>query len=478
MTVEILIVDDEADIRMLLRGILEDEGYEVCEAANSTQALEKMSARSPRAVILDIWLQNSELDGMDILKRMKEENPFAPVIMMSGHGNIETAVSAIKVGAYDFVEKPFKSDRLLLMLKRALEAAELKRENESLRMKAEGPSDLVGGSSVMSALKSSLMRVAQTNSRVLLTGEPGTGKDIAARMIHRLSKRAAAPFIVLNCAVMRPDMLEAELFGTAGGLEKAGVLEQANGGTLFLDEVADMPLETQGKIVRVLQDQKFQRAGGQDIVETDVRVIASTNRDLLALTEEGKFRQDFYYRLNVVPLRMPALREHLADIPDLVNYFSSMISAQAGIPQRVFDESAFAAMQAYGWPGNVRQLRNAVEWMIIMGGEAGEPVTGAHLPPAIDHMASIAAGQGCAGMAGAGETIALPLREAREMFEKEYLLSQVKRFDGNISKTAQFVGMERSALHRKLKQLGISDPAKQNEDAETASDQQDNRKTA
>ena len=474
MGADILIVDDEADIRMLIKGILEDEGFAIRQAANSQQAYGQIEQRPPQIVILDIWLQNSEHDGLEILRNIKEAHPFTPVIMISGHGNIETAVTAIKVGAYDFIEKPFKSDRLLLMIRRALEAADLRRENETLRMKTEGPSDLIGSSPAMVALRGALSRVAQTNSRVLLTGEPGTGKDIAARAIHRFSKRAAAPFVALNCAVLRPDRLEIELFGAVGEPSKAGVLEQANGGTLFLDEVSDMPLETQGKIVRVLQEQKFQRAGGQDVIEADVRVIASTNRDLLALTEQGSFRQDFYYRLNVVPLQMPPLRDHLTDIPELVTYFSGLISLQSGISQREFHDSALVAMQSYEWPGNVRQLRNVVEWMIIMGGDAGEPVTAAYLPAAIDNLSAQMSAQG--GDTGK-EVIALPLREAREVFEREYLLSQLKRFDSNISKTAQFVGMERSALHRKLKQLGISEASKQNGDDETES-VQDNRKIA
>jgi len=340
-------------------------------------------------------------------------------------------------------------------------------------MKAEGPSELVGSSPAMVTLRNALGRVAQTNSRVLLTGEPGTGKDIAARAIHRLSKRATKPFVVLNCAVLQPDRLEIELFGSADEPEKKGVLEQANGGTLFLDEVADMPLETQGKIVRVLQEQKFQRVGGQDALISDVRVIASTNRDLLALTEQGSFRQDFYYRLNVVPLQMPPLRDHLTDIPEFVDHFSNLISQQSGIPTRTFHESAILAMQSYDWPGNVRQFRNAIEWMIIMAGEADESVTASHLPQAINSISTQVSPQ---GSDTGQDMIALPLREARELFECEYLQSQIKRFEGNISKTAQFVGMERSALHRKLKQLGISETSKQNEEETESS--QDNRKIA
>ncbi len=464
MSASILIIDDEADIRRLIQGILQDEGYHTRLAANSDQAYAEISISTPQLVVLDIWLQNSTHDGLEILATIKKDHPHLPVLMISGHGTIETAVSAIKQGAYDFIEKPFKSDRLLLMIERALETAQLRRENQTLRKKAEGPSDLLGDSTAMAALRQTLSRVAQTNSRVLLTGAAGTGKDVAARFIHRLSQRAGGPFMSINCAILRPERLDLELFGSADGVmgepAKTGVLDQAHGGTLFLDEVADMPLETQGKIVRALQEQKFQRVGGQSQIEVDVRIIASTNRNLESLIQEGRFRQDLFYRLNVVPVNMPTLRERPQDIPQLISYFVKSFSAQSGIPPCIFSEMAMVALQAYDWPGNVRQLRNMTEWvMIMMGSSSDSPVKPEHLPPEISAIESPLADS----ERSAADMISLPLREARELFEREYLLSQIKRFGGNISRTAHFVGMERSALHRKLKQLGISESSRHDE---------------
>ncbi len=449
MSANILIVDDEADIRNLIQGILEDEGYAIRQAANAKQAYEEIEQQSPDLIVLDIWLRESEHDGLEILAKVKEEDPALPIIMISGHGTIETAVSAIKKGAYDFIEKPFKADRLLLMIRRALETAELRRENEKLKQKSGESYKLITESAQMQAFKQTLEKAAPTNSRILLTGEPGTGKDLVSRLLHKYSNRADKPFLALNCATLHPERLERELFGSEGGT--MGLLEQADTGTLLLDEVADMPLETQGKIVRVLQEQKFQKLGGDKFVEVDVRIIASTNRDLEQAVEEGLFRQDLYYRLNVVPVQVPPLREHLEDISALIEYFSEAISGQTGIPVKTFSEKAIGAMKAYGWPGNVRQLRNVVEWVMIMNSNSAEDVIETdHLPPEINPTNS---------PAGNSELninfMDLPLREAREMFERDYLLSQVKRFGGNISKTAEFIGMERSAFHRKLKSLQI-----------------------
>jgi two-component system, NtrC family, nitrogen regulation response regulator NtrX len=468
MSADILIIDDEASIRAMIKGILEDEGYAIRQAANSAQAYEQVKARAPQLVILDIWLKDSEHDGLQILASLKKDDPHLPVLMISGHGTIETAVSAIKQGAYDFIEKPFKSDRLLLMIERALETARLRRENEALRAKAEGPSELVGDSPVMATLRQVLERVAQTNSRVLLTGEPGTGKDLAARAIHRLSRRADGPFMAVNCAILNPDRLESELFGAGNA---SGVLEQAHGGTLLLDEVADMPLETQGKILRVLQEQKFQRVGGQAQIEVDVRIIASSNRNLHQLMEQGHFRQDLFYRLNVVPVDLPPLRDRMQDIAPLAAYFAALFSVQAGMPACGFSESALAAMQGYDWPGNVRQLRNVIEWVMIMNGGAVQPIKPEQLPP------ELSTGQAPGENKLSRDMIAVSLREAREMFERDYLLSQIKRFGGNISKTAQFVGMERSALHRKLKQLGINELTRHDSNADDGA-AQENRKIA
>ncbi|GJL84806.1 MAG: sigma-54-dependent Fis family transcriptional regulator [Micavibrio sp.] len=449
MSADILIVDDEADIRNLIQGILEDEGYQTRLAANAQDAYEAIAEKSPDLIVLDIWLQGSEHDGMEMLDKVKVDDPALPVLMISGHGTIETAVSAIKQGAYDFIEKPFKSDRLLLMIKRALETASLKRENEQLRQKSGEALDFIAESPQMEAFKQMLDKAAPTNSRILLTGEPGTGKDLISRIIHKFSDRADQPFLALNCATLHPDRFEAELFGVEGGA--LGLLEQADSGTLLLDEVSDMPLETQGKIVRVLQEQKFQRPGGSKFIEVDVRIIASTNRDLEQAVKDETFRQDLYYRLNVVPIAIPPLRDHLSDIPSLVEYFAGVISRQSGLSQRTFSRKALSVMQGYEWPGNVRQLRNVIEWVMIMSGpDASEDIKPADLPPEISKMASPVLNSG----PNTGFTD-LPLREAREVFERNYLLSQVNRFDGNISKTAEFIGMERSAFHRKLKSLQI-----------------------
>lgn len=465
MTADILIIDDESDIRSLIQGLLEDEGYKTRTAANDETTYRLIAEKAPELVILDIWLQGSRHDGLQILENIKADHPHIPVLMISGHGTIETAVSAIKQGAYDFIEKPFKSDRLFLMIERALETAKLRKENASLRTKVQGPSELIGHSPAMTTLNQTLLRVAQTNSRVLITGEPGTGKDLAARFIHRQSQRANGPFMVLNCAIMRPERLEIELFGSENGVlgepGKPGVLEHADGGTLLLDEVADMPLETQGKIVRALQEQRFQRVGGQQEIEADVRILASTNRDLKKCMDKGDFRQDLYYRLSVVPIQMPPLRDRVQDIEALAEYFASVYAQQAGRSACRFDPAAIATMQAYDWPGNVRQLRNVVEWCIIMGCTANEDVVKPHqLPPEITAPAQDHSRKSVK----AADLVSLPLREAREEFERNYLFAQIKRFGGNISKTAEFVGMERSALHRKMKQLGISAIPKQNED--------------
>lgn len=454
MQADILVVDDQDDVRMLIEGILEDEGFNTRAAKDSQTAMKLIAEREPELLILDIWLENSDMDGMEMLKKLVRSNPDMPVIMISGHGNIETAVTAIQIGAYDFIEKPFNTDKLMVLARNALESARLKKENQELRLKALGSvSELHGTSAVMQQVKQSIERVAPTNSRVLITGLPGTGKNVAARMIHTLSKRADKNYLALNCAVLSPDRIELELFGAEGGLNgrKEGVLEQANGGTLFLDEVADMPLETQAKIVRVLQDQHFTRLGGTERVDVDVRIIASTAQDLQELMGQEKFRQDLYYRLNVVPIVIPALEERLEDIPLLARFFMDLAARSADATPRRFADDAMALMQSYDWPGNVRQLRNVIEWLLIMApGDASEPITADMLPPDLKQQA-VEMIRGREGV----ELMSKPLREAREIFEREYLLSQVNRFGGNISKTAGFIGMERSALHRKLKSLGI-----------------------
>ena len=455
MAHDILIVDDEADIRMLIAGILNDEGMKTREAADADQAFAQVSARRPSLVVLDIWLQGSRLDGLQILEQLMRDHRNLPVIMISGHGNIETAVSAIKIGAYDFIEKPFKADRLLLMVDRAIEAARLKRENEELKLRAGGEVELIGRSTAVNHVRQSIEKVSPTGSRVLITGPAGSGKEVVARLIHARSRRAGGPFVGLNCATMRPDRLEMELFGTEAGVDgggrKIGTFEQAHGGTLLLDEVADMPLETQGKIVRALQEQVFERVGGGQRVEVDVRVVATSNRDLQAEIDQGRFRQDLFYRLAVVPIRVPSLAERREDIPLLARHFMQRSAEAAGLPSREFGEDAMAALQAYDWPGNVRQLRNVVDWLLIMAqGDPKEPIRADQLPPEIGAITPTVL-----KWDKGGEIMGLPLREAREVFEREYLLAQVTRFGGNISRTASFVGMERSALHRKLKSLGV-----------------------
>ncbi|KLN61343.1 ATPase AAA [Kiloniella spongiae] len=459
MTREILIVDDETDIRMALSGILEDEGYVVREAANSQEALATIHARRPSLVVLDIWLNNSELDGIGILEAIKHDYSDLPVVMMSGHGTIETAVSAIKIGAFDFVEKPFKSDRLLLIINRAIELSELRRENERLRVSAAVQSSLIGSSAPVLQLQQALDKVAPTGSRVLITGPAGAGKEVVARQLHQQSTRHNGAFVALNCATMHPDRLESELFGTESKGDdgeisiRVGTFEQAHGGTLLLDEVADMPLETQGKIVRVLQEQSFTRVGGDVEVEVDVRVIASTNKDLQALIAAGEFREDLYYRLNVVPLIVPALVDRRDDIPDLIEYFMDLSAKTNGIPARPLAQDAMASLQAYEWPGNVRQLRNVIDWLLIMApGEGDEMISAEMMPPDIGSISPSVS----SGGSGQEDLMALSLREARELFEKRYLEAQIMRFGGNISKTSTFIGMERSALHRKLRTLGIS----------------------
>jgi two-component system nitrogen regulation response regulator NtrX len=455
MSAEILIVDDESDIRDLVAGILEDEGYTTRTARNSDDALAAIVSRRPSLVFLDIWLQGSKLDGLQLLESIKHEHPELPVVMISGHGNIETAVAAIKYGAYDFIEKPFKADRLVLVAERALETSRLKREVKQLKQLAPLQSTLVGKSASISQLRQAIERVAPTNSRVLIVGPSGAGKELAARTIHQASGRANGPFMVINAAAITPERMEIELFGVdhSNGSEgrKPGALEEAHGGTLFVDDVADLPRETQSKILRVLVDQTFQRVGGSNKVAVDVRIVSSTSRNLEALIAEGKFREDLYHRLSVVPVRVPALAERREDIPELVDYFMDQISQATGLPKRRIGDDAMAVLQSHNWPGNVRQLRNNIErLMILAGGDPDAVLNASMLPPDVGSMVpTMPNGNGGEHLMG------LPLRDAREVFEREYLVAQISRFGGNISRTAEFVGMERSALHRKLKALGI-----------------------
>ena len=455
MASDILIVDDEADIRELVSGILEDEGYQTRLAKDSDEALSAIELRRPTLVILDIWLQGSKLDGLEVLSRIKKQHPDLPVVIISGHGNIETAVAAIKRGAYDYIEKPFKADRLVLITMRALEASKLRRENRELKERSAYGTELIGRSSLMNHLRQGIDKVAPTNSRTMISGPSGAGKELAARVLHAQSIRAAGPVVAVNAIAMAPDRVEAEFFGTeetASSPRKVGALEEAHGGTLYIDEIADMPLETQGKLLRVLVEQKFQRVGGGPKVQVDVRVVSSTSRDLEREMTAGRFRQDLFHRLNVVPLKVPGLAERREDIPELVEHFVRQIAMATGLPPRRIGDDAMAVLQSYEWPGNVRQLRNIIERLMIMtGGDPEMVITAAMLPDDISSNVPLSPNG-----SGGEHLMSLPLRDAREIFEREYLMAQINRFGGNISRTAEFVGMERSALHRKLRALGVN----------------------
>ena len=454
MASDILIVDDEMDIREIVSGILSDEGHGTRTAKNSDEALNAIQARRPSLVFLDIWLQGSKLDGLQVLEVVKQQNPHLPVVMISGHGNIETAVSAIKLGAYDFIEKPFKADRLVLIAERALENSRLKREVSDLKVRSGSVSRMVGKSTSVNQLRQVIDRVSPANSRIMITGQPGAGKELTARMIHDASARASGPFVVVNAASITPETMEHELFGAEGAAGEGrlvGKLEEAHGGTLYIDEIADMPRETQGRILRVLVEQNVTRVGGTTRVNVDVRIISSSARDLTALIAAGALREDLFHRLSVVPIRVPSLSERRDDIPELITFFMDQITNNAGLPKRQIAEDAMAILQSHDWPGNIRQLRNNVErLMILAAGDPDTEITADMLPSEVGALVP-------ATPTGAGgeKLMSLPLREAREVFEREYLMAQVSRFGGNISRTAEFIGMERSALHRKLKSLGI-----------------------
>jgi two-component system nitrogen regulation response regulator NtrX len=454
MTTDILIVDDEADIRELVAGILEDEGHGTRTAGSSDEALAAIEQRRPHLVFLDIWLQGSRLDGLQVLDLIHAQHPDLPVVMISGHGNIETAVSAIRSGAYDFIEKPFKADRLVLVADRALESSRLKREVRELRTRSVQAQRICGRSPAVNALRQTIERTAPTNARVLVAGAPGAGKELAARTIHALSSRSNGAFVVINAATITPENMEAELFGIEADGERGrrtGALEEAHGGTLYIDEIADMPRETQARILRVLVDQNFQRVGGTTRVHVDVRIISSSSRDLAVEIAEGRVREDLFHRLSVVPIRVPALAERREDVPELIEFFQDQISGATGLPKRRIGEEAMAVLQSHDWPGNIRQLRNNVErLMILTSGDPDAEITADMLPSEIGTLVP-----STPNGAGGERLMSLPLREAREIFEREYLNAQIARFSGNISRTAEFIGMERSALHRKLKLLGI-----------------------
>jgi len=453
MPADVLVVDDEADIRELVAGILSDEGYDVRTANDSESALAAIRARKPAILVLDIWMQGGGMDGLELLDLVRSLDTDLPVIMISGHGNIETAVSAIKRGAYEFLEKPFKSDRLLLAVERALESATLKRENRRLRAQTIVPEGLIGTSMATQQLRGLISKLAGANSRVLISGPPGAGKETVARLIHGASTRGKSEFLVISAAGMTPERVDVELFGEegeGGRPAKIGVFERAHGGTLYLDEVADMPRETQSRILRVLVEQRFRRVGGASDVQVDVRVVSSTCRDLREEIAAGRFREDLFHRLNVVPISVPGLAERREDIPELVEFFIRKICEATGMTRRRLADDALAALQVRAWPGNLSQLRNNVERMLILAaGDPSDLITADMMPGDVSPAASGAA-------IGTDRIISLSLREARELFEREYLHAQMMRFSGNISRTASFIGMERSALHRKLKSLGLS----------------------
>ncbi|AKS45983.1 two-component system, NtrC family, nitrogen regulation response regulator NtrX [Octadecabacter temperatus] len=447
---DILITDDERDIRELISDILKDEGFSTRLAGTSDECMAQIEKETPALMILDIWLKDSRMDGIDILKQVKRDHPEVPVVIISGHGNVEIAVAAIKQGAYDFIEKPFNIDQLMVVIRRAMETSRLRRENIDLKRTDAGPTEMLGESASFRTLISQLDKVTKSNGRVMLTGEGGSGKETAARYIHVNSDRVDMPFVSVNCASIEPERMEEVLFGreTEGRGVERGLLEEADGGVIYFDGVADMPLGTQSKLLRVLVDQKFQRVGGVDKVQVDVRVISSTNKDLTAAIEAETFRQELYHRLNVVPIHVPSLEERREDIPLLAAYFIEELNATQGLTARTLSDEAGALLQTMQWPGNARQLKNVMERVLILGDATG-PIEAKELPSQSDGPAD----EGRVLLSGSLAT--LPLREARELFEREYLLTQINRFGGNISRTASFVGMERSALHRKLKTLGV-----------------------
>jgi two-component system nitrogen regulation response regulator NtrX len=462
MTHDILIVDDEPDIRDIVSGILVDEGYSARSAPDGVVAIEMIKKRQPSLVILDVWLGDGERDGLKILDIIKRDHPYVPVIMISGHSTIETAVSAIKKGAYDFVEKPFQTERLLMVIQRAIESSKLKRENDELRVKARvTPTGLLGTSPAIQAIRQTIEKSGQANSRLFISGPIGSGKEAIAREIHRLSKRADAPFMVVNCGASHPNKLEADLFGTEivnhdpSQPRKIGILERAHLGTVYFDEITQLPLPLQTRLIKTLQDQTFVRIGGSEEISIDVRFIAGSSDNVQEMIQQGNFREDLYYRLNIGHITLPPLSERASDIPLIAQRLMEDAAAAAGVSPRPFAEDALVLLQSYAWPGDVTQLRNVIDWLLIMAGlESRNPVLASHLPSEIISGNAFTT----TWQTNTADIVVLPLREAREAFERDYLIAQVNRFSGNISQTARFIGMERSALHRKLRALKVHDP--------------------
>ena len=453
---DILIVDDERDIRELIGDILEDEGFMTRKTGTAEACMRAITEAPPDLLILDIWLKESDMDGIDILKRVKSNYAHIPVVIISGHGNIEIAVAAIKQGAYDFIEKPFNIDQLLVVIKRAMETSQLRRENKSLRQRDGGAYKMLGEAPSFKMLINKLDKVTKSNGRVMLYGQSGSGKETAARYIHHHSERSKSPFVVVNCAAIEPDRMEAVLFGIEGAnkSKSLGLLEQANGGTIYFDEVADIPITTQAKILRVLVEERFSKLDGSDSIKVDFRVISSTNQDLREAIERRQFREELFHRLNVVPIEVPSLEDRGEDIPIIAEHFLEFFHNTQGHPFRKLDKEAASLLQTMAWPGNIRQLGNIIERILILSDSSG-PITADEIPKD-----SLESSNGPSSNVITPSLATLPLRQAREAFEREYLIAQIKRFSGNISKTANFVGMERSALHRKMKSLGVANSGK------------------
>ncbi len=444
MSERLLIVDDEPSIRRTLRGVLEDEGYDVEVAAEGAEALALLDKKRFDLVLLDVWMPG--IDGIDVLQRICARREAPRVLMMSGHGTIETAVRATKLGAYDFIEKPLNLDRLVIALRNALEASKLEHENDTLRQTITDQWNLVGENPRIRELRDMVRKAAAASASVLITGENGTGKELVARALHRLSRRSGRPFVAVNCAAIPEELIESELFGHEKGAftgavgQKPGRFDQANGGTLFLDEIGDMSLKAQAKVLRILQEQTFERVGGTQPISVDVRIVAATNKDLAAEIASGAFREDLFYRVNVIPFQIPPLRERADDIPRFVQHFVTRYAVETGQPEKLFTEAAVECMSAYGWPGNVRELRNVVERLMVLGPDVVDAVD---LPPEI---------RTARKRKFRGDT---SLQEAREEFERDFLVTKLAEHDYNISRTAEAINMSRENLSRRLKSLGI-----------------------
>ena len=450
MTKEILVIDDNLDIRQLISSILIDQGYIVREAANFDQALFEINKKLPDVLIIDVKLDKGDYDGIELLKRLKKIDDEVPAIMISGHANVQMAVDSLKLGAFEFIQKPFSSERLLNFLSRAIEYVELKKEKRSLENKLFHSYDIVGKSQTITKVKSLINKLRNTESRIFISGPPGSGKELVARQIHKQSLRSNKPFVVVNGALLDLQKYEFELFGSENVNEiiNFGFFEKAKDGTLLIDEVTEIPLETQAKILRVLTDQKFRRVDGSKEINVNVRIITTSSKNIREEVDKGNFREDLYHRLNVVPIFLPPLKDRPEDIPDLLNYFSKKIAELNGINEIKLDTD-FDLYYKYQWPGNVRELRNLVERISILSVDENPNNINQLVHDSLTHKSM------SQSIDSYDNVLSYPLKEAREQFEKNYLTSQLKKHKGNISKTAEFIGMERSALHRKLKTLGV-----------------------